>query len=97
LYDLSGELEQAGYNVYEFPHTIDRPVVLVDEMKEKLLRIGEIFHHYADCRGADWGSLLDSFREAINYEFKRGMDEVESMVRVCETIEAKRQHAKTGF
>jgi hypothetical protein len=74
---------------------IDLPVVMVDDMKEKLLRIGEIFHHYADCRGADWGSLLDRLREAINYEFKRGIDEIESIVQFCETIEAERQHAKT--
>jgi hypothetical protein len=94
LYKLRGELEQAGYNVYEFP-TIDLADMVVDENEEKLLRIGEIFHHYADCRGADWSGLLDRLREAINYEFKRGVDEIESIVQLCETIEAERQHAKT--
>jgi hypothetical protein len=72
----------------------DLPDAIMDEMKQRLLSIGEIPRYYADCRGTAWDSFLERLRETINYEFIRGTRQVETMVTVCEMIETERQHFK---
>jgi hypothetical protein len=95
LYNLKNKLEEAEYNVYVVPNMTDRSDTMVNSLKETLLRICLITRCNADCRGANWDSLLKCLRETIDYEFNHRIKQVEAMVEVCKMIETERQHAKT--